>query len=237
MSLVLLPGLACDATVWRDQLPALAAHAPVVTDVHARFDSLPEMAAALLAEHAGPLRLAGTSMGGMVALEVLRQAPQRVRGLALLGSTARADTPSMQQLRREAIVAFEQGRVDEVLRANLMFAFHPRVRAGSAIAARYLAMIRRAGAAQLIRQNRAVLARADQRHWLPGVACPVLVACGEDDRLTPPELAHELAAAIPGSRLALLPDCGHMLTLEQPQRVNALLLEWLESLESQQAPG
>lgn len=229
-TLVLLPGLACDATVWRDQLPALAARAPVVSDAHTRFDTLPEMAAAVLAEHDGPLVLAGVSMGGMLALEVARQAPQRLHGLALLGSTARADTPEVARVRREAITAFEQGRVDEVLRANLMFAFHPQVPGDAEIVACYLSFVRRAGAAQLIRQNRALLARADQRAWLPGLACPMLVACGEADLLTPPDCAREIAAAVPGARLALVPDCGHMLTLEQPHRVNTLLCDWLDGL-------
>lgn len=230
-SLILLPGLACDATVWRDQRPVLAAHGPVVvTDVHERFASLPEMAAALLAEHPGELLLCGTSMGGMIALEVARQAPQRVRALALLATSARPDTPEMIRLRSDAIVLFEQGRADEVLRANVAFAFHPRVAEDSELATTYLAFVMGGGAQRLVRQNRAVMARADARPWLAAIRCPTLVVCGDSDLLTPPEHSREIAAAIPGARLAIVPQCGHMLTLEQPAQINTLLLEWLAGL-------
>ncbi len=229
LPLILLPGLACDAALWRDQSPALAAAGPVhVSDVHTRAATLPGMAALLLAEHDGPLALAGSSMGGMLALEIWRQAPQRVRGLALLGTTARADTPEMQQLRRDGIAAFEQGRMDEVLRANLLFAFHPTN--ADALADDYLAMVRRAGAAQLIAQNRAVMARDDQRPLLPGITCPTLVVVGDSDRLTPPDCAEEITAAIPQAQLLRLPDCGHLLTWEQPARVTAALLAWRQAL-------
>jgi pimeloyl-ACP methyl ester carboxylesterase len=186
------------------------------------------MAAALLAEHSGDLLLCGTSMGGMLALEVQRQAPQRVTALALLASSARPDTPELIHLRSEAIVLFEQGRMREVLQANLTFAFDP-VHA-AALAPAYLAMIERAGALQLIAQNRAVIARADARPWLPDIRCPTLVLCGESDLLTPPEHARELAALIPGARLELLANCGHLLTWEQPERVNKLLIDWLAGL-------
>jgi pimeloyl-ACP methyl ester carboxylesterase len=227
--ITLLSGLACDAELWREQVSSLSQLRPVqVSDVHTRFATLPEMAAALLAEQPGELLLCGASMGGMLALEVLRQAPQRVRALALLGSSARPDTPELIQLRTEAIALFEQGRMREVLQANLAFAFDPAHAA--ALAPAYLAMVERAGAAQLIAQNRAVMARADMRPLLPLIVCPTLVLVGRSDPLTPPEHAQEMAALIPGAQLETLPQCGHMLTWEQPQRVNALLIDWLARL-------
>lgn len=231
-SLILLPGMACDAALWRHQLVALAAsHGAgpvVVADVHGRADSLPEMAALLLAEQPGDLLLAGCSLGGMLALELARQAPQRVRGLALLGSTARPDTPELIRLRTQAIAEFEQGRAEPLLRANAMFAFHPAQQAR--LVDDYIAMLMRAGAAALIRQNRAVMARADLRPTLGALACPTLVVGGLDDALTPPDCAREMAAAIPGAQLQLLPECGHMLTWEQPQAVTTLLQGWLARL-------
>lgn len=232
-TLTLLPGLACDADLWQDLLPALQGRFRVaVSSVHTRHDSLPAMAAALLAETAGPLMLAGCSMGGMLALEVWRQAPQRVRAMALLGSSARADTPELLALRRQACELFAAGRVDEVLRANVAFAFHPLRARDATLVARYLAMIRRAGAQQLIAQNQAVMARPDSRTDLPRIACPVLLACGEADQLTPPEHSREMAALLPRARLEIVPGAGHLLTLEQPARVQALLLDWLGSIDA-----
>jgi pimeloyl-ACP methyl ester carboxylesterase len=225
----LLPGLACDAELWREQVAALEPLRPVrVSDVHMRHASLSEMAAALLQQTPGDLLLCGTSMGGMLALEVLRQAPQRVKALALLASSARADTPELIQLRSDAIRLFEQGRMREVLQANIVFAFDPAH--AKALTPRYLAMMDRAGADQLIVQNRAVMARADQRPWLPQVRCPTLVVVGRNDLLTPPEHGREMASLIAGAQFELIDECGHLLTWEQPQRVNRLLIDWLARL-------
>ena len=233
----LLPGLASDATLWRDQIPALraAGHRVHVTDVHFRHATLPEMAAALLAEaEPGPLVLVGTSMGDTLALEVYRQAPARVAALGLLGSTARPDTPEMIRLRSEACELFAQGRMDEVLRANIPFAFHPGHPRLKELVADYLAMVRRAGAEQLIRQNRAIMVRPDYRPLLPSISCPTLVLCGEDDRLTPMECSREIAAGVTGAGLELLSACGHLLTIEQGPAVSQALAHWLDATASHQ---
>lgn len=229
--LILIPGLACDAELWQAQQEALPTHwAVAVSDVAQRSHGIAEMAERLLAEHAGPLVLGGASMGGMVAMEAARQAPARVRGLALLGTSARPETDDMRQLREQAIALFEAGRADEVLRANVAFAFdrqHPQLKA---LAARYMDMVLRVGSAQLVRQNRAVMDRPDARLHLPALRCPVLVVSGASDSLTPPACAREIAACVPHAELHLLPQCGHMLTMEQPAAVNALLLDWLVRL-------
>lgn len=226
--LILLPGLAGDETMWQGQLSALAPFSPHVTDVHMRHDTIEAMAAALLAAHAGEVVLCGASMGGIVAMEVARQAPGRVRGLALLGTNAAPETEAMRLLREGAIDLFEQGRVREVIEPNVAFAFHP----GNAqrLAGVYLDFVLRAGAAQLVRQNRAIIARPDARLHLPRVACPVLVMCGEADQLTPPAQSREIAALVPHARLVMVPACGHMLTMEQPEVVNEELVAWLGTL-------
>lgn len=233
MTLVLLPGLAGDAAMWHEQLAALADRHPVVADVHMRHASIPEMAAALLARHPGPLALCGTSMGGMVAMETARQAPARVRGLALLGTTARPESEEIRLVRERAIALFAQGRVGEVIVPNVAMAFHPDRASDRPLLDRYLDFVLRAGAQQLVRQNRAVIVRPDARAHLPAVRCPTLVACGEDDQLTPPELSREIAALVPGAELVLVPHCGHMLTMEQPAAVNAALKGWLRRVEAQ----
>lgn len=229
--LLLIPGLAGDATMWhaqRDAMPATLR--PLVTEVHteAEATTVQGMAALLLARHPGPLLLCGASMGGMIAMEAARQAPERIAGLALLGTTARPETPEMRTLREAAIALFEQGRVREVIEPNVAFAFHPVNAARPALVQDYLDFVLRAGAEQLVRQNRAVITRPDARLHLPQLACPVLVVCGEADQLTPLACSEEIAALVPGAELQVLAECGHMLTMEHPQRVNALLAQWLQ---------
>jgi pimeloyl-ACP methyl ester carboxylesterase len=227
-TLVLLPGLAGDRAMWREQLAALARWQPVVSDAHTREQSIPAMAATLLRQHAGPLVLCGASMGGMVAMEAARQAPDRVHGLALLGTDARPDSPEMIAIRESAIELFAQGRAREVIAPNIAMAFHPDH--SPALGSVYLEFVLAAGAHQLIRQNRAVIARPDARPHLPQLRCPALVLCGEADRLTPPERSREIAELVPAAQLVMVPRCGHMLTMEQPALVNAALAKWLAAL-------
>lgn len=235
---ILLPGLASDEALWRHQASALRADGwhVQVSDAHRHAGTLPAMARRVLDTHPGPLILIGTSMGGMVALHAWRQDPTRVRALALLGTGARADTPEMIALRTAAIAEFEAGRAEVVLRANVPFAFHPRHHDNEAMVSAYFDMIGRAGSQALIDQNRAVMAREDLRGELGRIACPALVVCGEDDRLTPPELSREIASAIPGAELHVLPECGHLLTWEQPEHVSNLLRGWLARLPRIDAP-
>lgn len=226
--LILIPGLAGDAAMWQEQLAALPQQWQArVTDVHTRHESIAAMAQALLEEEPGELVLCGASMGGMIAMEAVRQAPERIRGLALLGTNAHPETDEMRALREAAIVLFEQDRVAEVIEPNVALAFHPDNAAR--LAAPYLAFVHRAGAGQLIAQNRAVINRPDARVSLPSVRCPTLVMCGDADRLAPPECSSEIAALVPNAQLVVVQDCGHMLTLEQPAIVNATLVAWLET--------
>ncbi|HSI54978.1 MAG TPA: alpha/beta fold hydrolase [Ramlibacter sp.] len=227
---VLLPGLAGDETMWQAQLAALAPWQPAVADVHMHHDRIEAMARALLQKYSGPLVLCGASMGGMIAMEAARQAPQRMAGLALLGTTARPETPDMRQLRETAIELFAQGRVADVIEPNVAFAFHRENAGNAALVRAYIDFVLRAGADQLIRQNRAVIERPDARTHLPSIACPVLVMCGDSDQLTPPEYSREIATLVAGAEIMMVPRCGHMLTMERPDVVNAALSAWLERL-------
>jgi pimeloyl-ACP methyl ester carboxylesterase len=227
-TVVLIPGLAADSAMWQSQLAALQRWQPRVTDVHMREPGIEAMAQALLRETAGELVLCGASMGGMIAMAAARLAPSRVRGLALLGTNARPEDDAMRQVREDAIVLFEQGRAREVIEPNIAFAFHPDN--AQALAPAYLDFVLGAGAAQLVRQNRAVIERPDARGGLRELQCPVLVMCGDADRLAPLACSEEIAALAPASELVVVPRCGHMLTMEQPAFVNAKLAAWLESL-------
>ena len=226
--LVLLPGLACDERLWEAQLRAIPpAFEARVSDAQTRHGTIEGMAAAVLREHAGPLLLCGASMGGMVAMEAARQAPERIAGLALLGTSARPETPDMFALREGAIECFERGELRDVIEANVCFAFHPAQAADPALVRLYLDIVLGAGTAQLIRQNRAVMRRPDARIHLPALRAPVLLMCGDDDRLAPPECTREMAQLLPQAEVVWVPQCGHMLTMEKPAFVNATLLAWL----------
>ena len=228
--LILLPGLAAGPSMWRSQLTALSRWSPVVSDAHMREDSIEAMAAAVLGEHDGSLVLCGASMGGMVAMEAARQAPERVRALALLGTNARPEDEAMRAVREAAIVLFEQGRMAEVIEPNVAFAFHPDQARDPDMVDSYLRLILAAGAQQLIKQNRAVMARPDARIHLPRLRVPTLVMCGDADQLTPPECSREIASLVADAQLVMVPRCGHMLTMEKPAVINAALLAWLEGL-------
>lgn len=229
--LILLPGLACNAVMWQHQLDALPAHLrTAVTDAHTRAETIEDMAQTVLRDYPGDLILCGASMGGIVAMEVVRQAPDRIKGLALLGSNARPETDAVRKLRQMAIDLFEAGRAAEVLRANVPLAFHASHAKDRQLVRTYLEFVLQAGAGQLVRQNRAIMGRPDARAHLASVTCPVLVMCGDADQLTPPEYSREIAALVPGARLVTVAQCGHMLTMEQPRIVNATLLQWLAHL-------
>jgi pimeloyl-ACP methyl ester carboxylesterase len=232
-TVVLIPGLAADGAMWTAQRDVLGRLRGAqirdvqISDVHFRHDSLAAMAGALLAEHPGPLVLCGASMGGIVALEAYAQAPDRVQGLALLGTTARPDTPEIAALRAAAFALIEDGRYEEMIVGNVPFSFHPDRLHDAALVNVYLQMLRRAGAAELMRQNIAIAARADRRPLLPAIHCPTLVLCGDADMVTTVEASREIAQAIPGAEFALVERCGHMLTIERPHEVNDALCAWL----------
>jgi len=226
--IILIPGLAADAAMWAAQRDALAATREVhITDVHFRFATLPEMAAALLAEHTGGLVLCGASMGGMLAFEAVRQAPQRVQGLALLGTSARPDSPEIAVLRAQAFAMIEAGQYEAMITGNVPFSFHASRLVEPELTEAYLDLLRRAGPEQLVRQNIAVAARPDSRPLLPGIRCPTLVLCGDADIVTTVEASREMAQRVPGAEFALIERCGHMLTMERPGEVNTALLGWL----------
>ncbi len=233
-TLLLLPGLACNAAMWQPLLQSaagagLAALQPVISDVHTRFLTVEAMAATLLQDNPGDLVLCGASMGGMLAMEAARQAPQRVKGVALLGTSAQPESDEMRQLREGAIGFFEQGRVQEVLQFNLPLAFHPSRAKDAVLAQAYLDMVLAAGADQLIRQNRAVIARPDARLHLAQLGCPLLVMYGDADTLTPPERSREIVALVTQAQQVVIGECGHMLTLERPDEVAHALGHWLEA--------
>ncbi len=226
-ALVLLPGLVCDGALWAYQAQHVADLAAVHIADLTRHESIAAMAETVLDEAPPAFALAGLSMGGYVALEVVRRAPERVTRLALFDTTARADTREKARQRRFLLRLAQRGRFKGVTPRLLPQLIHPDRLGDAALAAAVLAMAERVGQAAFIRQETALLARADGRHNLAAIACPTLVVCGRQDALTPLELSEELARLIPRARLAVIEDCGHLPTMERPEEATALLREWL----------
>lgn len=226
--LVLVPGLLCDDALWAHQSAHLGDLAEViVADVTAQA-SMPEMAAAVLATTPGRFALAGLSMGGYVAQEVVRRAPERVARLALLDTSARADTEEQSARRRGLIELSRKGDFKGVTK-SLLALFLPEARLDDEVLVEaVMAMTQRVGREAFIRQQTAIMGRTEGRGDLARIAVPTLVACGRQDPLTPLALSEEIAAGIPGSALVAIEDCGHLSSMERPEAVTALLRYWLQ---------
>ncbi|MDO9708565.1 alpha/beta fold hydrolase [Paracraurococcus lichenis] len=225
-SLLILPGLLCDARLWRDQVAGLAGEAECLVAETTLDDSLAAMAARALAAAPPRFALCGLSMGGYLAFEILRQAPERVERLALLDTSARPDTPEQARRRRGLMALTRTGQFRGVTPRLLPQLVHPANLEGP-VGQEVIAMAERVGKEAFLRQQAAILGRRDSRPDLPGIAVPTLVAVGEADALTPPALAEEIAAGIPDARYLAIPGCGHLPPMEAPAQVTDLLRDWL----------
>ena len=210
------------------QIPPLWRVGPVTIADHTRADSMSGIAQDIL--YAAPPRFAlvGLSMGGYIAFEMLRQAPQRITKVALLDTSARADAPEQSAMRRAQMSLAAQGRLAEVLEQQLPRLVGRARREDAALREVFKLMAEEVGAAAFIRQQTAIMGRTDSRPTLGDIRCPALVLVGAEDELTPPERAAEIAGGIAGARLVTVPHSGHVSTLEQPEEVTRALLEWLQ---------
>ena len=226
---VLIPGLACTAEMFARQTVALWPYGPVTVASTLEGDSIAAMAAAILRDAPARFALGGISMGGYIALEILRQAPERVSKLALLDTSARADTPEQIEARRLLIERVGNGELEAVLAQITPNLLHPAHRDRQDLIDIQIRMGRDVGPDGFIRQEAAITRRIDSRPHLANIRVPTLVLVGDRDPLTPPDRAKEIAEAVPGARLVVIPDCGHASTLEQPEAVSAALTEWLSA--------
>ncbi len=225
--LILLPGLLNDTRLWRHQVAHLSDAAEIEVADLVGPDTIGAMAERVLAMRSGPFALAGLSMGGYVAFEVMRRAPERVLRLALLDTSARADTSAQTARRRGLIELAQKGRFLGVTPRLLPQLLHPDHVRDHAIANAVVQMARSVGREGFLAQQRAIIGRPDSRPDLARIRCPTLVLGGRQDAVTPPEVLEEIAAGIPGARLLLIERCGHLAPLEQPQAVTAALAGWL----------
>lgn len=225
--LVLLPGLLCDAALWRAQVDGLKDVVDSWVADLTQDGSLAAMARRVLQAAPPEFALAGLSMGGYCAFEVMRQAPERVLRLALLYTGARADTPEQTSRRRGLIALAEKGEFKGVTPRLLPLFVHPDRLNDKTLTGAVTSMAERVGRDAFLRQQKAIIGRIDSRVSLATIKCPTLVLRGREDILTPPALAAEIAAGIPRARLDLIDHCGHLSTMEQPEAVTAELRQWL----------
>ena len=231
-NLILLPGLLNDARLWQAQAERLASVANVSVADLTGSDTIAELAADVLEQvPAGMFALAGLSMGGYVALEVMRQAPERVMALALLDTSARPDTPEATENRHKLmeLAKTDFPAVSRGLREKLL---HPAHLGDVVLAELIDDMAVVVGKDGFIRQQQAILARIDSRPTLLNIKCPTLVLCGREDKLTPVEVHEEMTALIPHASLTIVEHCGHLSPIEQPAVVADALHQWLQQRSS-----
>ncbi|MCE2510056.1 MAG: alpha/beta hydrolase [Alphaproteobacteria bacterium] len=228
--LVLLPGLLCDAELWRHQIDRLRALAdPLVADL-TKDSSMEDMAASVLAAAPEKFALAGLSMGGYVAQAVLRLAPERVERLALLDTSFHADTDAQKTRRKDMMALAEKGDFKGVTPRLLPYLIHEGRLDDVPLTRAVMEMAERVGKQAFLRQERAILGRRNGEDVLRQVTCPTLILCGAEDALTPRRVHEEMAELVPQSRLVVVPDCGHLSTMERPEAVTAAMEGWLASL-------
>jgi pimeloyl-ACP methyl ester carboxylesterase len=224
---IFLPGHLCAASLWHEQIDALEAeaHCRVLTLYGA--DHVSGLAKHVLDHAPEKFSLAGLSMGGYVALEIMRQAPQRVQRLALLDTNAKPDRPELLERRQADMqIAADHGMkaLTKLLYSRWMTPTHA---ADQRLQAIVDDMAEEVGVHHQKEQQKAIISRPDSRRTLQGIACPTLVLCGRHDGVTPVADHEEMAGLIRNSKLQVIEDCGHLSTIEQPTLVSKALLEWL----------
>ncbi len=231
--LLLIPGLLCSPRLFAPQVAALADTAEIVVPDWRRaplaiWDSWPSAARWIVDQMPpGKFALAGLSLGGMLAVEVMQVAAERVTRLALLDTGMRSQNEAERAVRRARIRLADEGHFELVLGLQ-MSRFVPAYRLpDKTLIDEVMTMCGEIGVEIYKCQEELAAVRVDRRPDLPKIACPTIVVCGRDDAATPLFLSEEMAAAIPGSELIVVENCGHLVTLEKPDETNAILKEWL----------
>jgi len=228
MTTILVPPLLCSPLAYVPVLDTVWSFGAVCVADTGSDDSIAAMATRLLHDAPEEFTLLGTSMGGYVALEVMRQAPERVRALALVSTSARADTPDQIEARRRQSQLVLEGHFDTLVDAAFPSLVAARDEANPALLAAWRAMAAGVGPEAFLRQQRATTERVDSRELLSSISCPTTVIHGAEDRLIPVEVGRELAAAIPGAELVIIEGAGHLAFSEQPALSASAVRQFLE---------
>ncbi|MGJ5175974.1 alpha/beta fold hydrolase [Bradyrhizobium oligotrophicum] len=227
LPLVLVPGLISSPRIYAPVIPALWRLGPVMIANHIRDDAMAAIARRILAE--APLRfaLAGHSMGGYIAFEIMRQAPERVSKLALINTQARPDTPEASARRRTMITRARDGDYHGVVDELFSGFVHPSRQDDPRLRQLVHDMADEVGVDGFVRQLTAIMSRPDSRPTLTAIRCPTLILTGDTDNTIPNSLSKEMADEIAGSWLVVLENCGHLPQPEQPEETAQALMEWL----------
>lgn len=227
LPLVLVPGLLCSARLYASQIAALWPHGQVAVADHRRDDTMEAIAARILKDAPPHFALAGLSMGGYIAFAMMRLAPERIAKLALLDTSARQDGAEAKAGREKFIAMAQAGKLHDVVETLTPKFLHRNHAKDEGLKKIVRDMAHDTGPDAFVRQQKAIMTRQDSRPLLSQIGCPTLVLVGDGDELTPPELAREIAADILGSRLVVIPDSGHLSTIEKPDAINAAMSKWL----------
>jgi len=227
MPILLVPGLVSSPRIYAPVVPDLWRLGPVTVANHIRDDNMALIARRILAEAPPRFALAGHSMGGYIAFEIMRQAPDRVARLALLNTQARPDTPEATARRRAMMARAVTGEYRAVLDELFAGFVHPSRREDASLRQLVHDMGEDVGVEAFVRQQEAVIHRPDSRPMLATIRCPTLVLSGDQDNTIPNSLSVEMANNIHNAKLAILPDCGHLPQVEQPRATAKALVEWL----------
>lgn len=225
--LVLLPGMMCDARLFAPQINDLSRDTAVMVAPITQGERVEEIASGLLDVLPARFALAGLSMGGIVAMELLRRAPERITRIALMDTNPLAETPQTAAAYEPMIIGARAGRLDEVLRGFMRADFLAPGPQRLAVLNRVFEMGRDLGPEVLIRQVRALQRRRDQQATLRKCKVPALILCGAHDRLTSPKRHAFMAELMPSARLEVIEDAGHLPTLETPEAVTEALRHWM----------
>lgn len=232
--LMFIPGLLCNEDLWRHQTDNLADLADMTVADLSQDDSIAEMAARALESAPDTFALAALSMGGYVAQEIMRQAPDRVTQLALIDTSARADTDEQLARRAELIKQVEKvapSWFTGVTKRLLPLLIHPDRQHDEELVEIIKSMAKSIGRDGYIRQQRAIMNRVDGVGDLAAIECPTLILCGREDAITPLKVHEEMANKIPQANLVVIEDCGHLAPLEQPHATTAVLRYWLSGVK------
>ena len=225
---VLLPGMMCDARVFAPQIAALSRERAVQVAPITGADTVEKIADQIVFHAPPKFALAGLSMGGIVAMEVIRRVPLRVTRLALLDTTPFSETPAQAAAREPQIARARAGRVAEVMAEDMKPDYLAPGPGRAAVLKAVMAMAQDLGPEVYVRQSRALQRRPDQQRTLRAVRAPTLILCGRHDGLTPVRRHELMESLIPGARLEIVEDAGHIPTLEAPEATTAALLRWLD---------